>query len=372
MTLSILYLTNIPSPYRVSFFNELGKLCDLTVIFERFQSTEREKDWHDYNFETFKAIFLKGIKVSSNKAFDLNIRHYLKDKQFDVIVIGNYSTPSGIFSINYLNSKKIPFLISVDGGLIDYEEGNFKKNLKTKLISSATAWLSTGEVTNQYLTYYGANEEQIHVYPFTTMKQDNIINHPLNKNEKTKLRTQLGIPYSNMVISVGQFIHRKGFDILIEASKRFKDNTGVYIIGGEPTEEYKELISHYSINNVYFLSFLEYEELKKYYLAADVFVFPTREDVWGLVINEAMANGLPVITTTSCVAGLEMIDEGINGYLVSKDDVEQLVEKTNEILSSEDLQHSMSLRSLETVQSYTIENMAETTVSIFKKIRKSS
>jgi len=372
LKLSVLYLVNIPSPYRVSFFNELGKYCNLTVVFERKQSSEREEEWHDYNFENFKGVFVNGIDIGANSGFDFGVRTYLNNEIFDVIVVGNYSTPSGIFSINYLNLKKIPFMISVDGGLIDYDENRAKYLLKKKLISSASGWLSTGEFTNQYLTYYGANEEQIHIYPFTTMKKENILNQPLTIAEKNELRIDLGIPYDNMVISVGSFIPRKGFDVLIKAAKKFKEDTGVYIIGGEPTKEYNELIKQYDINNVYFLSFLEYEELKKYYLAADVFVFPTREDVWGLVINEAMANGLPVITTTSCVAGLEMIDEGINGYLVSKDDVEQLVEKTNEILSSEVLQHSMSIRSLETVQSYTIENMAETTVSIFKKIGKSS
>lgn len=362
--LSILYLTVIPSPYKVSFFNELGKLCKLTVLFDISHSSNREADWHDYNFTEFEGVILDENKNE--------LLSHLKKHDYDEIVIANYSTQIGILAMLYLNIKKTSFTISVDGGLIDYEEGNFKKKLKTKLISSATAWLSTGEVTNQYLTYYGADEDEIYIYPFTTMKEENIINDPLTKIEKIKLRTELGIPYNHMVISVGRFIPIKGFDVLIKAAKKFKEDTGVYIIGGEPTKEYNELIKQYDINNVYFLSFLEYEELKKYYLAADVFVFPTRGDVWGLVINEAMANGLPVITTTSCVAGLEMIDEGINGYLVSKDDVEQLVEKTNEILSSEDLQHSMSLRSLETVQSYTIENMAETTVSIFKKIGKSS
>ncbi|MBG9988249.1 glycosyltransferase family 4 protein [Aerococcaceae bacterium DSM 111176] len=362
--LSVLYLTVIPSPYKVSFFNELGKLCKLTVLFDISHSSNREADWHDYNFTEFEGVILDENKNE--------LLSHLKKHDYDEIVIANYSTQIGILAMLYLNIKKTSFTISVDGGLIDYEEGNFKKNLKTKLISSATAWLSTGEVTNQYLTYYGADEDEIYIYPFTTMKEENIINDPLTKIEKIKLRTELGIPYNHMVISVGRFIPSKGFDVLIKAAKKFKEDTGVYIIGGEPTKEYNELIKQYDINNVYFLSFLEYEELKKYYLAADVFVFPTREDVWGLVINEAMANGLPVITTTSCVAGLEMIDEGINGYLVSKDDVEQLVEKTNEILSSEYLQHSMSLRSLETVQSYTIENMAETTVSILKKIGKSS
>ena len=65
-------------------------------------------------------------------------------------------------------------------------------------------------------------------------------------------------------------------------------------------------------------------ELATYYQAADLFVFPTREDIWGLVINEALSFGLPVITTRKCVAGVEMIKEGVNGSIVSEDNVEQL------------------------------------------------
>jgi len=361
--LSVLYLTVIPSPYKVSFFNELGKLCKLTVLFDISHSSNREADWHDYNFTEFEGLFLDENKNEL-------LRH-LKKYDYDLIIVANYSTRIGILSMLYLNIIKTPFVISVDGGLIDYEENGFKRCLKTKLISSASAWLSTGKVTNQYLTYYGANEDEIYIYPFTTMKEKNILTQPLTKKEKMKLRTQLGIPYSNMVLSVGQFIHRKGFDVLIESSKSLKADTGIYIIGGEPTDNYKEQINQYDINNVHFLSFLEYEELKKYYLAADIFVFPTREDVWGLVINEAMANGLPVITTTSCVAGLEMVENGMNGYLVPKDDVEQLVEKINYVLDNIDLKEEMSNNNLIRASEYTIENMAETTVNILKNVRKS-
>ena len=52
-----------------------------------------------------------------------------------------------------------------------------------------------------------------------------------------------------------------------------------------------------------------------YYQAADMLVFPTREDIWGLVINEAMANGLPTVSTDKCVAALEMIKQGENGRM---------------------------------------------------------
>ena len=72
---------------------------------------------------------------------------------------------------------------------------------------------------------------------------------------------------------------------------------------------------------ILFVEFKRKEELAEYYKMADLFVLPTREDIWGLVINEAMAKGLPIITTDKCVAGLELIQNGMNGQIVKSDDI---------------------------------------------------
>ena len=64
--LKVLFLTNIPSPYRVDFFNELGKFCDLTVTFEGRTATDRNKKWKSDTFKEFKGYFLKGIRTGSD------------------------------------------------------------------------------------------------------------------------------------------------------------------------------------------------------------------------------------------------------------------------------------------------------------------
>ncbi|WP_041077414.1 hypothetical protein [Thermotoga caldifontis] len=56
--MKVLFLTNIPSPYRVDFFEELGKYVDLTVLFERLHAKDRERDWHKLAFKNFRADFL--------------------------------------------------------------------------------------------------------------------------------------------------------------------------------------------------------------------------------------------------------------------------------------------------------------------------
>ena len=96
-------------------------------------------------------------------------------------------------------------------------------------------------------------------------------------------------------------------------------------------------------------------------------MLPTREDIWGLVINEAMAYGLPVITTDRCVAGLDLVEDGVNGYIVPVGDEKALAEKMNLALRA-DLQ-AMGAVSLEKIRPYTIENMARSHVEILESGR---
>ncbi len=67
--MKILFITNIPSPYRIEFFKELGKLCELTVLFEKGASDERDTSWKNYSFDGFNGIILKGKKHSTDMSF---------------------------------------------------------------------------------------------------------------------------------------------------------------------------------------------------------------------------------------------------------------------------------------------------------------
>ena len=94
--MKVLFLTNIPSPYRVDFFNELGKLCDLTVLFETKSAKDRDATWAADKITNFKAVFLKGIRRGVAEAVCPGIFKYLTKKKFDVIVVGMYSSPTGM------------------------------------------------------------------------------------------------------------------------------------------------------------------------------------------------------------------------------------------------------------------------------------
>ena len=162
-----------------------------------------------------------------------------------------------------------------------------------------------------------------------------------------------------MILAVGQFIPRKGLDLLLKVTGNLDDNIAVVLLGGEATEEYLKIIAEQKLKNIYFPGFIKKKDIQKYYRAADIFVLPTREDIWGLVINEAIAEGLPVITTDRCIAGTELIVQKKNGFIVPVDDEEKLLEAIRMIIEDESLLKSMSIESLKIARQYTIEKMVE-------------
>ena len=69
----ILFITNVPAPYMVDFFNLLGKKTNLTVIFEKSHSKERNSTWEKHNFNNFSGIQLNGFSTSPDSAFSPGI-----------------------------------------------------------------------------------------------------------------------------------------------------------------------------------------------------------------------------------------------------------------------------------------------------------
>ena len=367
--MKVLFLTNIPSPYRVDFFHELAKYCDLTVLYEMVSAADRDEAWvrADKENGTYQVVFLNPVLKQSSSAWCPSVKRYLKKGVYDVIIVGGYSTPTGISAICCLNRRKIPYLINCDGGFAPKKENQLKHSIKKYLLSGASGWLSSGKLADQYLIHYGAKEEQIFHYPFTSLWEHEILSNPLSKEEKNRYKQELGIGQGKMILAVGQFIPRKGFDILLQAAAQLETKCVIYIVGGQVNEEYQQLLERYQLNNVFFLSFMLGEQLKKYYYASDIFALPTREDIWGLVINEAMAAGLPVVTTDKCAAGVELLEPE---NLVLAGDAVTLAERLNMLLKDDKQREQIGARNLEKIREYTIENMAKIHSDIFTQVSK--
>lgn len=363
--MKVQYLVNIPSPYRVDFFSELSKYVELTVIYERRKASDRNEKWTEKKCVNYKEIYLDARPIGTDNSVSFKVIKAL-DLRADLIVIGMYSTLTSMIAQNYLKAKSKPYVINSDGGFVS-EENALKKYVKKRLISGANWWLSTGNKTSQYLEYYGARKNYIYTYPFSSIHKKDIVYR--TDEEKTAMKHKLGIASDNVVLSVGQFIHRKGYDILLKAAAQMDKTIKWIVIGGQPTQEYKELMETYKINNVEFMDFMEPRELYEYFIAADLFVLPTREDIWGLVVNEAVAFGLPVVTTDRCIAGNEIIQDGVNGVIVKANSVEDFKAGVEYALSSKFKNEFNRSDAISIALKYTIENMAKTHADIFSRIK---
>lgn len=360
--MKIFYFTNVPAPYRVKFFNILAQHNDLTVCFDYKKELGRNAKWYDGNKFNFSTIYCR--KFALKQFIDI----FSKEK-YDIVIIGTYASINGALLNRVLKLKKIKFFINADGGFIDKNDNFITKGLKTFFISSADYYLSTGNATNKYLTYYGANKESIYLYPFSSIDSKDILSEPISYNEKKKLRKSMGYNYDIVFISVGSFIYRKGYDIFLDSLEYVKTKKNVcYIIigGGEELNNYKDYLIREKINNVFFIDFLSHNEVLEYYKMSDVFFFPSREDIWGLVINEAMSCGLPIISSNNVLAAQELLD---------KDDLYDFT-KPNKLADKINYYCSINIKELykigeiniKIIKNYTIENMAQRHMEVFNEV----
>ena len=165
--MKVLITTNVPSPYRVDFFNELGKFCDLTVTFQKTTSKERDKSWKNYKFVNFNAVFLKGVSIRADQAFCFGYKRLLKNN-YDVILSMDCGTPSGAIFADYLAKKKIPFYIETDGCFYYEPKGFLKKSGVYAIITEVLSKSASSAFLSKIDDF--SNKTQVFVKPARVLK----------------------------------------------------------------------------------------------------------------------------------------------------------------------------------------------------------
>lgn len=346
----ILVISSYPAPYRVAVFRGLAGYYELDIFFEFIQDQSRSSKWFAQG-EEFKIL-----NTPENRAcFQECLRHL---ERYDLILAYDYNNVNAGRLIRTCIRKKKPYVINCDGAFINRHW--LKDRVKRYYISHARACFASGIHAEAYFLHYGARKENIYFHGFTSLHAGDILKRPVTDEEKRKLCRGLGLTDRPLVLTIGQFIPRKGFDVLLDAWKDVSPEAQLVLLGGGELEaEYREQIRRLGLDNVVLQGFAEKERVFQYYRAADLFVLPTREDIWGLVINEAMACALPVVSTKRCIAASELIVEGENGYVVPVGDALALAGAITRILSDDSLRDRMAENNLEKIRSYTLENIVE-------------
>lgn len=361
--MKVLILTTVRAPYRIKLFEMLGKKCDLTVCFETKSDSIRNEKWYLQENQNFSAVKLKKWEKGSSK-IHWDMLSILKQKRPDIILLYEYSTKTSFVVMIMAKLLRIPYLINCDGAFIN--DHWLKSRLKRTMIKNADGLLAGSDSAKEYFMHYGGREAKIYSHNFTSVCEDEILDKVVSVSYKSDLRRELGLPDKKIAVSVGNFVENKGFIELLGVWNKMEQEFYLLIIGsGEQKDKYLDIIQAKNIKNVRILDFMKYEELKKFYMASDLFVLNTKGDVWGLVINESMSCGLPVITTDKCIAGIELVVNGQNGYLVHIGDEEELEEKIKLCFTNDKKLKTMSENSLKTIRGYTIENITESHIQTF-------
>lgn len=322
--MKVLIVFNHPAPYKVRIFNELAKYVDLTVIFERSKAKDRPNDFYSCNDYKFNCITFYDGYVGREGSISSKTKNYIKQhhNEFDHIVMNGYSHYSEILAIKYMARHKIPFSLMINGGVIRNKEVFFKKRFKTNLVNKASFYLSPSQKSNEYLEYYGAKKDRIFNYPYSNFSSSEISND-LEINIKD-IREKYGLPLDNKIfINPSQFIDRKNNLFLLEIFKDRKEH--LLLVGsGDEKQKYIDYIAKNNMDNVTILPFMVKEDLFALMKCCDAFISLAKEDIFGHTTLEALANGLPVISSDKVISSLEYVKNGFNGYIVSLDNIEEI------------------------------------------------
>ena len=324
--MKILFLTNVPSPYRVDFFNELGKHCDLTVLFEKKTSDERDKSWLNYEFRNFKGIFLKGRSIYIDKAVCPEAVKYVRSREYDHIIVTNIASPTGILAITYMRLHRIPYWIEGDGGFVK-STPRMRAMLKRFMISGAKGCFSTGKFHDEYYLSYGAKPNRLHRYPFTSLWQSDLMEAGLlTEQDRVLLRKKLQIPEEKVILYPGSSLTEDRLSAILLCARQLGNAYGIYLIGSGCADPFFRADRTDIPENVHPIRVQDEKQAAMYYGAADCLVLSDADPASSSVIKEALNYGLPVLAPDDSeeTAGLDAEYPGV--ILLASSDPSKLAE----------------------------------------------
>lgn len=338
---------------RTEFYQQITPGFDIY----RFHSSLKFRDYRI-------SLSLLPYLLKNGKNVDIIHSHALRSYQEDMGTLISLtrkipliiSTHGGI-SINWDYSDKIPKMISdISFGI-----------LKRKILKPHFIAVSKIEVS--LIKKYGnVNEDHIHYIPLGVNTD---VFKPVNSDD---LKKKLNLENSDVLLYVGRIAKGKGVDKLIKALNKIvtkNPRVKLVIVGGDSgyLPIAKTLIQKFNLSKyVVFTGYISKNNLAKYYSLADIVIYPSRQEIFGLVLCEAMACGKPVIG--SDIMGPSEINlDGKTGFTSNFQNIDKLSELILELLRDKELMNQMGKNGLKRVkENYTWEKTALSHINLYKKV----
>ena len=266
-----IFLTNIPSFYKIRLYNEISKKTNILVVFTGISREERKKDFFSENYD-FRYISLNGSLVKKIVSFFF----LLRKMEYDEILIGGWENIICLIAPFMSNKEKNSCF--VESSVYESQVNGVKGWVKKMYFHRIRKVYASGILQEQLVKKLGYNGNIVFTGGCGLL---NYVEQPVY-TEKAIVRE---------FIYVGRLAEEKNLELLINAFNKLPD-LHLSIVGyGYLENKLKSLAS----SNVSFIGAVENKSLSKYYSNADVLVLPSKSEPWGLVVEEALNHGLPVI-----------------------------------------------------------------------------
>lgn len=224
----------------------------------------------------------------------------------------------------------------------------------SRVFRSIDAFLAIGSRNRDYYLATGVAPEDIHLVPYSVDNDRFISAASLSSEERLQLRAEMGfnaeIP---VVLYASKTIPRKHPDTLVRAVTALQakgHRLALCIVGSGPMDgELKLLAESLGTSDVHFKGFVNQSELPRVYAACDVFVLAADSEPWGLVVNEVMCAGLPVVVTPDVGCAADLVVDGENGRVVPAGNIGALAEALGSIILHPEVRAEMGARSRERI-----------------------
>lgn len=297
---SILFITNIPAFYKVNLFEELSRDLKISVIFLNNDRIKRNKDFFSVS-KMFSAYYLRGIKLPVFIYLLYTHRHY------DEIVVGGWDRLYYWLAILF-PFKKISMVLEsskYESDLIN----PIKKMIKRNFLKRVKRVYASGTPHKELLDVLGYKNEVL------ITKGVGLINYPDVFFKRKRVLKPSKFLY------VGRLEDSKGIVYLLDAFKVMPSEFTLTIVG---TGSRSELgIKH---SNVNFLGHVDNKNLNKIYQDHDMLIVPSLEEPWGLVVEEAIANQLPVMVSDKVGSNVDLVLSPHTGIVFKSHSVKSIVD----------------------------------------------
>ncbi|MCX7986532.1 MAG: glycosyltransferase family 4 protein [Bacteroidales bacterium] len=311
----ILFFLHRIGPYHHARFSELAKKCELTVV-EILPSSD-EYEWKPL---TVISNYLRVKMKNNDKGEELRgyklmkeVRNLVDAYQPQAVITMGWNNRTYMAALFVAKKRNIPVFAMSDSTYDHVKRFKIIEFIKRLLVKSFDGFVTAGKRSEQYLHFLGVEKSFI-FKPFDVVDNTHFkqVGDYLPDFDYSK-------PY---ILCVSRYIPEKNLFTLIDAyhlylQKHPDENTLLYIIGSGPLEKLlRSKIEKLSHRLICLLPFVQYEELPTLYHHAKGLILASTSEQWGLVVNEAMAAGIPVLVSNRCGCVDDLVFDGVNGWVM--------------------------------------------------------